>query len=355
MAVTRIAILGAGGFVGNRAVEMFHLGGRRQVVPVVHRAAALALASRFELEGRVANALDEVAMARALSGCDAVVAAVAGPPATIVGMIAPLAKAAERAEVRRIVYLSSQMVHGYAPEPGTVEGSPFPRARQTAYSRAKIAAERTLRVASAAAGIECVILRPGIVYGPRSRWTGGIADDLLAGDAFLLSGAAGVCNAVYVDNLVGAIDLAIDHPEAAGAALFVNDAEALNWADLVEPIAAALGIERDAIARPTLAEALASGPSWTQRKVIPPAKRAFRLLPRGLAHSLRKVRPSAPAQADPPQPHFSHEMALLQSSSVRLLGNGQAERLLGYRPAVAHRDAMRRSLAWLRFAGYPVA
>ncbi|MEO6255811.1 MAG: NAD-dependent epimerase/dehydratase family protein [Sphingomicrobium sp.] len=352
MAVKRVAILGAGGFVGNRAVEMLHLGGQREVVPVVHRASALALASRFGLDGRVADALDEEAMAKALAGCDAVVAVVAGPPTTIVGMIAPMVQAAKRAGVSQIVYLSSQMVHGYAPAPGTSESSPFPRRRQSPYSRAKIAAERALRSASEASAVASVILRPGIIYGPRSRWTGGIADELLAGEAFLLSGSAGLCNAVYVDNLVSAIDRAIDCTQAAGEALFVNDAEQLRWADLIEPVADALGIGRDAIARPTLTEALASGPSWTQRTLIPPAKRAFRKLPRALAHELRKVRPSAPAQAGPPQPHFSHEMALLQSCSVHL-ANDKAERLLGYRPPISHREAMRRSLAWLRFAGYP--
>ena len=355
MAVTRVAILGAGGFVGNRAVELMHVA-RRDVVPVAHRASALALASRFALEGRVANALDEKALAKALSSCDAVVAAVAGPPATIVGMIAPLVTAARNAGVRRIVYLSSQMVHGYAPAPETTERSPFPRRRQSAYSRAKIAAEQKLRAMAPAAGVEVVILRPGIVYGPRSRWTGGVADELLAGDAFLLRGSAGLCNAIYVDNLVAAIDLAIDGADAVGQAMFVNDAEALSWAELVEPIADALKLPPEAIARPTLAEALASGPSFIESRVMPAAKQAFRKLPRRLAHSLREVRRAAQgprAPAGPPPPQYSREMALLQTCSVRL-ANDQAERLIGYRPAITHPEAMRRSIAWLRFAGYPV-
>ena len=352
----RVAILGAGGFVGNRAVEMMHLGGRREVVPLVHRASALALAARFAIEGRIANALDPEAMRAAFSGCDAVVAAVAGPPATIVGMIEPLVTAARDAGVGRIVYLSSQMVHGYAPEPETNERSAFPRRRQSAYSRAKIAAEGKLRAMTAAAGVEVVILRPGIVYGPRSRWTGGIADELLAGDAFLLREEAGVCNAIYVDSLVAAIDLAIDSADAAGQALFVNDSDALAWADLIEAIADALKLTREAIARPTLAEALASAPSIIESRLMPSAKQAFRKLPRRLAHSLREVRRVAQgprASAGPPRPQYSREMALLQTCAVRL-PNDAAERLLGYRPAIDHKEAMRRSIAWLRFAGYPV-
>lgn len=352
----RVAILGAGGFVGNRTVEMLHLAGNREVVPVVHRASALALASRFDLQGQIANALDERAMTAAFAGCDAVVAAVAGPPATITGMISPMVKAARSAGVRRIVYLSSQVVHGYAPEPGTVESSSFPSAQQSPYSRSKIAAERSLGSTAPHHGIEFVTLRPGIVYGPRSRWTGGIADELLAGDAFLLRGSAGVCNAIYVDNLVAAIDLAIDCPEAAGEALFVNDAEELRWADLIEPIAHALDCPSASIAHPTLDDVLESLPSWIKRRAVPAAKRAFRKLPRGLAHSLRQVRRTRQRQqgpGGPPAPQHSHEIALLQTCATRL-PNDKAERLLGYRPAVSHHDAMRRSIAWLRFAGYPV-
>ena len=44
-----VAIIGAGGFIGNRLVEMFHLGGRHEVVPIVRRPSGLALPARFAL------------------------------------------------------------------------------------------------------------------------------------------------------------------------------------------------------------------------------------------------------------------------------------------------------------------
>ena len=60
--MVRMAILGAGGFIGNRAVEMLHLGGRFEVIPVVRTAQSLALASRFELDSRVADGRDKAAL-----------------------------------------------------------------------------------------------------------------------------------------------------------------------------------------------------------------------------------------------------------------------------------------------------
>jgi nucleoside-diphosphate-sugar epimerase len=356
MAVTRIAILGAGGFIGNRAVELLHRSGRHEVVPVVHRPSALALVKRFALDGRIADALDEQALIAAFHGCGTVLASVAGPSATITGMAGPLVGAARAAKVRRIIYLSSQMVHGQAPAPDTNEESALPRRHAFEYNRAKAAAERSLARLAAAAGVELVILRPGIVYGPRSRWTGGLADELLAREAFLVRDAAAVCNAIYVDNLIHAIEQAIDAPEAPGQAMFVNDEEAPSWREMIEPIVDALGIGRESIARPTLAEALGARSARPDRALVSIGKSAVRALPKRFRRVLTAARNAAfersvPADSRPRT--YAEEMALLQSCAVRL-SDRKARSLLNYRPPVSHAEGMRRSIAWLRFAGYPV-
>jgi nucleoside-diphosphate-sugar epimerase len=355
MAVTRVAVLGAGGFIGNRIVEMFHLAGRKTVLPIVRRPASLALSARFPLRGAIADARDEHALAAAFAGCDAVVAATSGSPAMIVGSTAPLIAASRTAGVRRLVYLSSQMVHGQAPPEGTCEDSAFARRQPLAYNRAKAKAEQRLRTLAGQAGIELVILRPGIVYGPRSRWTGGFAEELLAGRLFLGNDGDGICNAIYVDNLVAAIERAIDTPSAAGEAFFVNDAEVIRWRELIEPLADALGIARAAIPRPRL-EQLTAEPSGRARRLLQPiARRAFRRLPRRLAHMLRAARHAASEHRRKSEVvTFSRETALLQSCRVRL-SHEKAERLLGYIPPVSFAEAQRRSIAWLKFAGFPVA
>ncbi|WP_294069053.1 NAD-dependent epimerase/dehydratase family protein [Sphingomonas sp.] len=316
----RVAILGAAGFIGTRSVEMLREDGC-EVVPVVRRAMP---------GGVVADALDQPSLERAFEGCDAVVAAIAGPPATITGVCGPIVRAAQAAGVRRIVHLSSQAVHGQSLAEGTTEDSLFPSEQPFAYNSAKADAEGLMQSLTAAAHVEVVILRPGIVYGPRSRWTDGIADELLSGEAFLVRDAPGACNAVYVDNLVHAIGVALGFGATPEGAVFVNDAERLTWADLILPVADALGLPARAVRRPSLAEALGPASSWT-RKLRP-----LRKLP-----GLRSIAP------------YSREMALLQSNTVHT-SNARAERLLGYRPIVSHQDAMQRSIAWLRTAGYPV-
>lgn len=165
-----VAILGASGFVGTRAVEMLHLLGVRNVRPVARRASGLALTCRFNLDARVADGLDQVALTRAFEGCDAVVHAIAGDPATILGTLEPVYAAAQDAGVRRLVYLSTASVHGQTPEPGTDETSPLSDRQALPYNNAKVRAERRLRALRERGQVELVLLRPGIVFGPRSFW-----------------------------------------------------------------------------------------------------------------------------------------------------------------------------------------
>ena len=68
----KIAIVGASGFIGLRAVEWFTLGGRAEVRPVVRSFSSLAVLARQELDWRVADPLDARALAGAIEGCDAV-------------------------------------------------------------------------------------------------------------------------------------------------------------------------------------------------------------------------------------------------------------------------------------------
>src|SRR5438093_899750 len=103
----KLAILGANGFIGSRAVELFHLSGLAEVRPIVRSFNSLARLSRFDLDCRIADACDEAALRAAFEGCDAVLHSVAGDAATILGSLTPVYRAAQQAGVKRFIYLSS--------------------------------------------------------------------------------------------------------------------------------------------------------------------------------------------------------------------------------------------------------
>lgn len=332
----RVAILGANGFIGSRLVEMLHLESLAEVRPVVRRVSSLARSARFALEGRVADGFDAAALRKGFEGCDIVIHAIAGDRRTILGTLAPTYEAASAVGVRRLVYLSSASVHGQAPLPGTDESSPLSARQSIPYNNSKVRAERRLQRLRRGGDVEVVILRPGIVFGPRSSWTGGLADELLAGRAYLVDGGSGICNSIYVDNLVHAIHLAATVSGVDGHAFLVGDRETVTWADFYRPVVEALGMSLSDVPRVDFRGGRAT---WRGRV----AKLGSRLM----RPVRRRIRPA------PSEPTATEERALLHRCQYKLPSQ-KAETMLGYQPSISFDEGCRRSVGWLAFAGYPV-
>ncbi|HET9063215.1 MAG TPA: NAD-dependent epimerase/dehydratase family protein [Candidatus Binatia bacterium] len=361
MTTQTIAVVGANGFIGSRLVEMLHLEGVASVRPVVRRASALASAARFALEGHVADALDTSALRDALAGCDAVVHCVAGDAKTIVKSAVAVYTAADAVGCRRLVYLSSACVHGQSPAPGTDERSILSDRQPIEYNNAKVRAERALRALRERGRLEVVVLRPAIVFGPRSQWIAGFADDVLAGRAYFAGDDSGVCNSLYVDNLVHAIRLAIASPRADREAYLLGDDDAPTWRALYRPFARALGARvEDLPIVPYHAPSRSLAETVDRLRSSRPVQGALMRLPerlrRGLGAfyaELSGIAENVGVQGAPALPTPSLEMTLLHGCRYRLPWR-KAHEELGYSPVVTLDEALRRTVGWLAFAGYPV-
>jgi nucleoside-diphosphate-sugar epimerase len=146
---------------------------------------------------------------------------------------------AQAAAGRRFVFLSSVKVHGEDSGSGTyAEDDALDP--QDSYGRSKLEAELALNETAARNGIELVIIRPPLVYGPEVK-----ANFLrLLGwvDSGLPLPFASVRNRrslIYVGNLVDAIARFAEHPAARGPFL-VSDEESVSTPELVSRIARAL-------------------------------------------------------------------------------------------------------------------
>ncbi len=360
--MTKVAVLGANGFIGTRIVEMFALNQWADVCPVVRDYAGLARSSRFDLDGRVANAFDQQALESAFQGCDIVVHAVAGDIKTILGTLAPTYQAAQKAGVRRFIYLSSGSVHGQAPQPSTDENSALSTNQHLPYNNAKVRAEQTLSRLRNQGNVELVMLRPGIVFGPRSSWVTHFADDLLAGKAALLNRGRGICNSIYVDNLVHAIYLSATQPNIDREVFLLGEKECVTWADLYRPITAALGYEFEDIAEGIVST---QRESWFERlepiRVSRTVQRLLSVVPhrfklaafRAYETILRYDTIASTSMQEEKQISIPFEMGMLYSCSYKL-PHKKATQILRYDPPVSFQEACRRTVAWLDFAGYPI-
>src|SRR4051812_10306641 len=207
-----IAIIGAGGFVGSRLIESLVLDGYPGVRAVIRNHRNLAGFCQFgeAVDVRRADAENVAALADAVAGVTTVVNLTTGAPAGIIRSTEVIVDACRRAGVRRFVHLSSAVVYGDVPLPIVDDAPPLSK-HWMPYARAKAQAEVWLRSRLQDAGLETIVLRPGIVWGARSSHTLHFAQLLAGKRAFLVGRGDGIFNGVYIDNLTAAIQRCCDH------------------------------------------------------------------------------------------------------------------------------------------------
>jgi 2-alkyl-3-oxoalkanoate reductase len=365
-----VAVLGANGFFGSRLIEVLHLTRQYRVVPIAHSISGLARIARFDLDWRVADATDPRALSAALSGCDVVVHAIAGSLESIVKSPHATLQACKAAGVRRVVYLSTASVHGQDPEPGTDEASALHTRHVVPYNNAKVIAERIFLAQHAAFGVQLVVLRPGIVFGPRDVWITGIARGIVDGSAALVDGGEGWCNTIYVDNLVHAVRCAFT-AEANGEVFLVGDGQAITWRALYQRVADLLGHRAPirTVPAPNLAKARLD--AIEAIKAIPGVQALLdrtpaspKLWARRHLEALARVRQAVRGAYSNPStdlwrgrsratPEVSVETALLHRCRQRFAYD-KARVGLGYTPPYSLDEALQLSAGWLKFVGYPV-
>jgi len=164
-----------------------------------------------------------------------------------------LARQASEAGVRRFVFISSIKVNGECTDlghPFTADQIPAP---SDPYGVSKYEAEMGLRALSEETGMEVVIIRSPLVYGP------GVKANFLSMMNWLWRGIplplGGVTknrrSFVFIDNFVSMIIACINHTAAANQTFLVSDDEDLSTSGLLECMALALGLPSKLIAVPT--------------------------------------------------------------------------------------------------------
>ena len=154
-----------------------------------------------------------------------------------------LARQAAAAGVKRFVFISSVKVNGESTSPGqafTEADAPNP---QDAYGQSKHEAELGLRQLASDTGMEVVIIRPPLVYGPGVK--ANFAALMLAvqkGWPLPLGAVHNQRSLVALDNLVDFIVTCITHPQAGNQTFLVRDEHDLSTTELVRGMAQAAGI-----------------------------------------------------------------------------------------------------------------
>jgi len=250
----KVLVTGANGFIGSAVVEaLSHRDDCEPLLALRHEPAAVP-PHRYAVKGNLSPDTD---WRDALQGCSAVVHCAArvhvmddpeADPlaafrrANVDGTL-NLGRQAAQAGVSRFVFISSIKVNGEqttCDTPFTGEDEPAP---SDPYGISKLEAERGLLALAEETGMEVVIIRPPLVYGPGvkanfeslMRW-------LSKGVPLPLGAIHNRRSLVARANLVDLIVTCIDHPAAANQVFLAGDGEDLSTTELLHRLGRALGI-----------------------------------------------------------------------------------------------------------------
>jgi nucleoside-diphosphate-sugar epimerase len=231
-----------------------------------------------------------------------------------------LLEACKGKPLRRFVHLSTLGVCAARHHHGTDETEPLPDRHIDGYTQTKAEAERLVLDFYRSYGAPAVVLRPGMIYGPRDRTVVPRMIELLRTRRLpYLGGGKRALNCIYVGNLVDAIFLAAEQPKAIGQVYNLTDGEFVSKRRFIEAIADGLGLERPTRSVPLWIARIAA---WNQE---------------------RQARRSGATEA----PRLTQ--ARLKLFGLNLdFSIDKAKRELGYRPRVSFDQAMAETIAWYR-------
>jgi nucleoside-diphosphate-sugar epimerase len=246
----RIVVTGANGFIGARLVNALAAAGH-EVIAVARSPGPQAALRRAV----VAGYHDRKALGGLAAGADAVIhlaatahrigpqaAGAADPFAGNVSDTVSLAQTCADAGVRRFVFVSSIGVNGSRNVDGAFTEASQPRPSEP-YAISKWQAEQALAaVVRQAPQLECVVVRPPLVYGPNAP--GNFARLMRAvtrGVPLPLGGLRAPRSFIGLDNLVSLLERCTWHPAARNELFLAADGEDVTTAEFIRRLAAAFG------------------------------------------------------------------------------------------------------------------
>jgi nucleoside-diphosphate-sugar epimerase len=248
----RVLVTGAGGFIGRALCAHLSEHG------VAHVAAVRSLAANEPLPHSQVIALGDFAAAEwdaALSGVDSIIHLAgrahmepghdADPTAHIVANVhvtRRLLDAAAKAGIRRVVFASTVKVYGEVTRGRRPFRAGDPARPRDAYALSKAEAEAVLWQACREHGIEGVVLRLPLTYGPGVKGNFlRLLEAIATGHPLPLAGVTNRRSLLYVGNAVSAIEVALTSAALVGETLPIADAQSVSTPDLIKELAGALG------------------------------------------------------------------------------------------------------------------
>jgi len=341
-------VTGAGGFIGGWVVETLYLLGSADVRAGIRNWSSAARLGRFPVEIALCDVMEKIQIAQAMRDVTCVIHCATGSRQVIIQGTKNMLDVSRRLGVKRFVHLSTAEVYGNAN--GKIDEK-FPyQYTGSAYGDSKIEAEK-LCWEYYEKGFPITVIRPSIVYGPFSKdWTVRLAQSLQSGNWRIFKGIGeGVCNLIYISDLVSGILLATRHEDAVGESFNLAGPELISWNQYFQKFNAALGLPELRVINP--------GRARLKTSIMKPVRSSAKFVLAHFSDPLKKISQKyrfarevmrsfeKTMRTSPRLDEFS-----LYSRNAVYLGT-KARDILGFRPKFDVESGLKLSVRWLKHLG----
>jgi len=220
--------------------------------------------------------------------------------------------------LKKFIHVSSISAAGPS-EKGRALTEADPERPVSDYGRSKLAAEEAVR--EYGGRFPCVIIRPPNIIGPRQRELQGAIRLIKKRIKPVVGTGEPQTSLCYVRDVVEALILAAERPEADGRTYFLADPKPYAWSDITDAVQEALGIRRIVLKVPYRIQWLAAAAS----------EAAARLTGR--------------------KPKLTRTSILAARKYYWIYDGSRIKRELGFEPRTGLKDAVRETIDWYQAHG----